>query len=188
MQNNLILAGILLLLGVAAAIVLSLFFSILIGVGTGISLIVTGAGVCCYFKVDSFKDKAFSLALTGLGGLFFGASIGALVGSIVPGFGTVLGAICGGLIGLAAPVIGLILIDVIIGGIQALTRSKTTAHNYISSTIDFDFSSTKTMFPCITPQSKSKLFSDSYYNRKQVGEKPYDQSGEFTYIQNVKSF
>jgi MFS family permease len=182
-MHLLILAGILILLGVAAAIVLSLFFSILIGVGTGLSLIACGAGIYWYLNADSFNNKGFSLGLTGLGGLFLGASIGALVGSIVPGLGTALGAICGSLIGLAAPVIGLLLFDVIIGGIHAL-RHKTNTLSFTSSTIDFNFSPKRTTFPNYTPQSKSKLFSDSYYNREQVSRKPQDQSIEFASLFN----
>lgn len=146
MQAQLIAGGVLFLLGAAVATVISVFASLIIGLGAGASLILMGAGLFYFFKERSSDDRMYGLVPTGLGGLCFGACLGALVGSLVPGLGTVLGAVAGGLIGLVAPVVGAILIALTVELISGmLNKSRSTSYSSTSSSSSY--SPSKTYFP-----------------------------------------
>lgn len=101
MHPGLIFGVIIFILCAGIAAVLSIFMNILIGLSAAAGALILAAGF--YLYCGKSNDEWLSLIMITVGGVILGASTGAIVGSLVPGPGTVLCAALGGLVGLIFP-------------------------------------------------------------------------------------
>ena len=132
--------------GIAAA--LALFMNIFIALSAGLGACILSTGLYLYFTKSS--EKWLSLGSIGLGGVILGASIGAIIGSMVPGPGTTLCAALGGLIGFL-PFACLLLYEII----------KSNRSVKFSANFSYDQDSTPTSFIW---QPGNSLISDNTFS------------------------
>jgi MFS family permease len=132
--------------GIAAA--LALFMNILVAIGAGLGACMLSTGLYLYFTKSS--EKGLSLGATGLGGIVLGASMGAIICTLLSGPGVTLCAALGGLIGFL-PFASLLLYEII----------KSNRSGKFSASFTYDQDPTPTSFIW---QPANSLVSDNTFS------------------------